>query len=199
LTLFANAAPGLCVINGLTDEEHPCQALADVLTLQEVWGSLRGRTVAFVGDGNNVATSLVHAGMLTGLHVRMATPHGYELPARVVEDAARVSRHGASLTLLDDPFEAVDGADAVYTDVWTSMGHEEEAARRREVFLPYQVNGALMAKAGPGAIFMHCLPAHRGDEVTDEVMDAPSSVVFEQSENRLHVQKAILVTLLGNR
>jgi ornithine carbamoyltransferase len=196
---FAQAAPALHVINALTDEEHPCQALADVLTLQELWGSLRGRTLAFVGDGNNVATSLVHAAMLTGLHVRIATPEGYELPERAVEEAARVSCHGASLTTLHDPVEAVDGADAIYTDVWTSMGQEREADERRRVFLPYQVNGALMAQAAPDAVFMHCLPAHRGDEVTDEVMDAPCSVVFDQSENRLHAQKAILLMLMTNR
>jgi ornithine carbamoyltransferase len=199
LVAFAQAAPQLHVINALTDEEHPCQALADVLTLQELWGSLRGRTLAFVGDGNNVATSLVHAAMLTGLHVRVAAPAGYDLPARVVDEAARVSRHGATLTSLRDPVEAVDGADAIYTDVWTSMGQERESAVRRRVFLPYQVNSALMGHAAEGAVFMHCLPAHRGDEVTDDVMDARYSVVFDQSENRLHAQKAILLMLMAGR
>jgi ornithine carbamoyltransferase len=199
LAAFAEAAPRLHVINALTDEEHPCQALADVLTLQELWGTLRGRTLTFVGDGNNVATSLVHAAMLTGLHVRIASPEGYELPAAVIEAAARVSLHGATLTLLRDPVEAVSGADAIYTDVWTSMGQENEATTRQSVFLPYQVNAALMARAAADAVFMHCLPAHRGDEVTDEVMDSPASVVFDQSENRLHAQKAILLMLLTQR
>jgi ornithine carbamoyltransferase len=197
LVAFAKAAPYLHVINALTDQEHPCQALADVLTLHELWGSVQGRTLAFVGDGNNVATSLVHAAKLTGLHVRLATPEGYDLPAAIVQQAERLSRHGASLTLLRDPVEAVTGADAVYTDVWTSMGREQEAEARRKVFAPYQVNAALMARAASDAVFMHCLPAHRGDEVTDEVMDAPYSIVFEQSENRLHVQKAILLLLTG--
>jgi ornithine carbamoyltransferase len=199
LEAFAQAAPRLHVINALTDEEHPCQALADMQTLQELWGSLRGRTLTFVGDGNNVATSLVHAAMLTGLNMRIATPEGYELPAAVVEAAERVSRHGASLTQLHDPAEAVAGADAIYTDVWTSMGQEQESDTRHRVFLPYQVNALLMAKAAPEAVFMHCLPAHRGDEVTDDVIDAPNSVVFDQSENRLHVQKALLLMLVARR
>jgi ornithine carbamoyltransferase len=199
LAAFAAAAPRLHVINALTDEEHPCQALADVLTLQELWGSLAGRTIAFVGDGNNVASSLVHAAMLTGVHVRLASPDGYDLPASVVETAARVSRHGATLTLLRDPAAAVAGVDAVYTDVWTSMGQESQTSTRQSVFSPYQVNAGLMAQASPDAVFMHCLPAHRGEEVTDEVMDSPASVVFDQSENRLHAQKAILLLLLTNR
>jgi ornithine carbamoyltransferase len=199
LAAFAAAAPRLHVINALTDEEHPCQALADVLTLQELWGSLTGRTIAFVGDGNNVASSLVHAAMLTGVHVRLASPEGYDLPASVVSAAARVSRDGATLTLLRDPAEAVAGVDAVYTDVWTSMGQESQTSTRQSIFAPYQVNAALMARASSEAVFMHCLPAHRGEEVTDEVMDSPASVVFDQSENRLHAQKAILLMLLANR
>jgi ornithine carbamoyltransferase len=199
LAAFAAAAPRLHVINALTDEEHPCQALADVLTLHELWGSLAGRTITFVGDGNNVASSLVHAAMLTGVHVRLASPEGYDLPSSVVEAAARVSRHGATLTLLRDPVEAVAGADAVYTDVWTSMGQESQTSTRQSIFTPYQVNAALMARAASDAVFMHCLPAHRGEEVTDEVMDSPASVVFDQSENRLHAQKAILLMLLTNR
>jgi ornithine carbamoyltransferase len=197
LAEFAAAAPALHVINALTDEEHPCQALADVLTLQELWGSLRGRTVAFVGDGNNVATSLVHAAMMTGLHVRLAAPEGYELSEAVVDDAARVARHGATLTTFRDAARAVEGVDAVYTDAWTSMGQERETEVRRRLFLPYQVNSALMSRAASNAVFMHCLPAHRGEEVTDEVMDAPYSVVFDQSENRLHAQKAVLLMLLA--
>jgi len=197
LVRFARAAPRLHVINALTNEEHPCQALADLLTLTEAWGSCAGRTIAFVGDGNNVATSLVHAAMLAGLNMRVASPAGYTLPDAVKHDAARLARRGAVLELLTDPVEAVSGADAIYTDVWTSMGQETESARRLEVFRPYQVNRALMARATPDALFMHCLPAHRGDEVTDEVMDAATSVVFDQSENRLHAQKALLVMLAG--
>jgi ornithine carbamoyltransferase len=196
LRTFAAAAPKLHVVNALSNEEHPCQTLADLLTLRETWGSLRDRTITYVGDGNNVATSLVHGAMLSGMHVRVSSPDGFELPSSVVEDAERLSVDGATLTLVRDPREAVTGTGAVYTDVWTSMGQESEEAERRRVFLPYQVNGVLMSYATPDTLFMHCLPAHRGDEVTDEVMDAPSSVVFDQAENRLHVQKALLLTLL---
>ncbi len=197
LQAFAEAAPKLHVINALSDEEHPCQGMADLLTLTELWGDVRGRTLAFIGDGNNVATSLVHAAMLSGLNMRIASPEGFDLPAHVVADAERIARHGATLTLVRDPKEAVENAGAVYTDVWTSMGQEAETASRNQVFLPYQVNGALMAHATGDAVFMHCLPAHRGDEVTDEVIDAPYSVVFDQAENRLHIQKALLMMLVG--
>jgi ornithine carbamoyltransferase len=197
LEAFASAAPKLHVINALSDEEHPCQGMADLLTLTELWGDVRGRTLAFIGDGNNVATSLVHAAMLSGMHMRIASPEGFDLPKHVVADAERVARHGATLTLVRDPKEAVESAGAVYTDVWTSMGQEAEKDSRNQVFLPYQVNGALMARATGDAVFMHCLPAHRGDEVTDEVIDAPYSVVFDQAENRLHIQKALLMMLVG--
>jgi ornithine carbamoyltransferase len=192
---LAAAAPDLHVINALSDQEHPCQALADMLTLRERWGNCRGRTLAFVGDGNNVATSLVHAAPMLGMSVHVATPPGYELPAAIVEDALRLARDGATVRLFHDPREAVAGADAVYTDVWTSMGQEEESARRRIAFARFQVNGALMNGA-PGALFMHCLPAHRGEEVTAEVFESPVSVVFDQAENRLHTQKALLSMLL---
>jgi len=198
LESFAHAAPRLHVINALTDEEHPCQAVADLLTLQELWGTLRGQTIAYVGDGNNVATSLVHAAMLTGMHIRVAAPEGYELPAHVRADAARLSQHGATLTCVRDPREAVKDAGAIYTDVWTSMGQEAQADDRQRIFQPYQVNASLMADASPDAVFMHCLPAHRGDEVTDDVLDAQYSVVFDQAENRLHAQKALLLMLIGN-
>jgi ornithine carbamoyltransferase len=187
----------LHVINALTDEEHPCQALADIQTLTEVWGALRGRTVAFVGDGNNVATSMVHASVMLGMNVRVATPKGYELPNKVVLEAARVAAHGAELVQINDPGKAVDGVDAVYTDVWTSMGQEVEYAERKQVFARYQVNEALMARAKNDAVFMHCLPAHRGDEVTDGVIESAASVVFDQAENRLHAQKALLLMLIG--
>jgi len=197
LQQFAAAAKGLHVINALTAQEHPCQALADFLTLQEHVGALAGRTLAFVGDGNNVAASLAHAGAMLGVHVRIASPAGFELPDEVIDAAKAVARSGATLTLTDDPTEAVTGADAVYTDAWASMGQEDEAEARAVVFRPYQVNAALMRSAGAKALFMHCLPAHRGEEVTDEVMDSRASIVFDQAENRLHAQKALLTLLAG--
>jgi ornithine carbamoyltransferase len=195
LEAFATAAPSLRVINALTDEEHPCQALADCLTLIEKWGSLQGRTIAFVGDGNNVAVSLAQAAIRLGAHVRVVTPLGYELPERVASGIRELAAQGGTLTSLTDPLAGVAGADAVYTDVWASMGQESETAARQTIFAPYQVNATLMSQAAPGALFMHCLPAHRGDEVTDEVIDAPTSVVFDQAENRLHAQKALLAIL----
>ena len=195
---FAAAALQLHVINALTDEEHPCQALADMLTLRERWSDLRNRTIAYVGDGNNVATSLTHAACMMGVNVHIATPAGYELPERVIADAMNVARSGVHVRRFTDPREAVAGVDAVYTDVWTSMGEEHEAAERRAVFAPYQVNEALMAAAQPDALFMHCLPAHRGEEVTADVIESPQSVVFDQAENRLHTQKALLLMLLGS-
>jgi ornithine carbamoyltransferase len=195
LRTFADAAPRLRVVNALTNEEHPCQALADCLTLVERWGSLAGRTVAFVGDGNNVATSLAQAVVMLGGHVRLASPAGYELPAAVLKTIAALACGAATVVQTNDPVAAVNGADAVYTDVWTSMGQESEAAARQAQFVPYQVNAALMSHAAPGAMFMHCLPAHRGDEVTDEVIDSPASVVFDQAENRLHSQKALFALL----
>lgn len=198
LRAFAAAAPALHVINALTDEEHPCQALADCQTLLERWGTLSGRTIVFAGDGNNVACSLAQAGAMLGATLRVASPEGYLLPAEVVGSANAVARFGGSVTATSDVDEAVWGADAIYTDVWASMGQEDQADERRRVLAPYQVNGKLMAKAAPGALFMHCLPAHRGDEVTDEVIDSTSSVVFDQAENRLHAQKALLTILVGS-
>jgi ornithine carbamoyltransferase len=195
LERFAGAAPGLRIVNALTDEEHPCQALADCQTLIERWGSLRDRTIAFVGDGNNVAASLAQAAAMLGGTVVVASPPGFELPAAVRDDVARVARFGGGVRVTNDPAEAVAQAHAVYTDVWASMGQEDKAAQRDALFRPYQVNGALMARAREHALFMHCLPAHRGDEVTDEVMDSPASVAFDQSENRLHTQKALLTLL----
>ncbi len=197
LARLASAAPRLHIVNALTDEEHPCQALADMMTLRERFGSLAGRTLTFVGDGNNVAASLAHAGLMLGMSVRVASPAGYELPASVVEAAHAVARHGATVEVMNDPHAAVTGADAIYTDVWASMGQEDQAGARERIFAPYQVNEALMASAGPDALFMHCLPAHRGLEVTDSVMDSPNSVVFDQAENRLHAQKALLALLMG--
>jgi ornithine carbamoyltransferase len=197
LQVFAAAATRMHVINALTDEEHPCQVLADMMTLRERVGTLAGRTLAFVGDGNNVATSLAHAGALLGLRVRIASPKGYELSEGVVRAFTRAAQDGAALELMTDPRDAVRDADAVYTDAWTSMGQEAESARREHVFRSYQVNAELMAAARTGAIFMHCLPAHRGSEVTDEVMDSSASVVFDQAENRLHTQKALLGLLMA--
>ena len=195
LEAFAAAAPRLRVVNALTDEEHPCQALADCLTMREKWGTLRGRTIAYVGDSNNVALSLAQAATTLGGKVRIASPRGYELDVAARAAISRGARHGGSLQVTNDPVAAVRGADAVYTDVWTSMGQESETARRHEAFAAFQVNGELMAHAAEGALFMHCLPAHRGDEVTDEVIDSDVSVVFDQSENRLHTQKALLAML----
>ncbi len=197
LQKFAAAAPRLHVVNALTDDEHPCQAVADFLTLQERWGQLRGRTVAFVGDGNNVATSLVHAAAMLGVHVHVASPEPYQLPHAVVQQATGVARHGARLRLFSDAADAVAGADAVYTDTWTSMGQEVEADVRRRIFATFQVNEDLMAAAKPGALFMHCLPAHHGEEVTSDVFESDVSVVFDQAENRLHAQKALLLMLLA--
>jgi ornithine carbamoyltransferase len=194
---FAAAARRLHVINALTDQQHPCQAIADFLTLQEQLGQLRGRTIAYVGDGNNVATSLAHGAAMLGVHVHIASPEPYQLPHAVVQQATSVARHGARLRLFTEAADAVAGVDAVYTDTWTSMGQEAEAEMRRRVFAPYQVNEELMSLARPGALFMHCLPAHRGEEVTAQVFEAETSVVFDQAENRLHGQKALLLMLLA--
>ena len=186
------------VINALSDLEHPCQALADYFTLQEHFGDLKKICLAYVGDGNNVAHSLLLTCACLGSSIRIATPKGYAPNAQIVADARKIAKHtGAQIELLTDPNAAVAGVDAVYTDAWTSMGQEHEAAQRAGIFAPYQVNGELMAEAAPHAVFMHCLPAHRGEEVTDEVMDSENSVVFDQAENRLHVQKSILYLLLG--
>jgi ornithine carbamoyltransferase len=185
------------VINGLTLREHPCQALADLFTLRERFGRLEGRALAFVGDGNNVYHSLALLGAALGLEVRLAHPPGYEPNRRIVERAETLAAHGGRLSFGNDPVAAVRGADVVYTDAWTSMGQEAETEERRDAFAPYQVNAPLLRAAGPEAVVMHCLPAHRGEEITSEVMDGPQSLVLEQSENRLHVQKALLVELLG--
>lgn len=195
LERFAASSSRMRVINALTDEEHPCQALADMQALLELWGTVKGRTVTYVGDGNNVAASLAQASVMLGMHVRIATPKGFELNKGLAESVTRIARFGATLTQSHDPVEAVKGADAVYTDAWASMGQEDDAERRAGIFRPFQVNAELMAKAGKDALFMHCLPAHRGLEVTDEVIDSPASIVFDQSENRLHTQKALLAMM----
>ena len=186
------------VINALSDRFHPCQALADFFTLEEHFGSLRGLKFAYVGDGNNVCHSLLTIGARVGAHVRVATPAGYEPDADVVAEARRFARETrGKIEILRSPEEAVAGAQAVYTDVWASMGQEEEAAARASIFAPYQVSESLFAQADPRAVFMHCLPAHRGSEVAASILDSTQSIVFDQAENRLHVQKAILLTLLG--
>ncbi len=185
------------VINALSELEHPCQAMADMLTLQQHFGDLRGVRLAYVGDGNNVANSLMLAAASLGVSISVGTPRGYEPDAAITEAARELATaSGASVSVVNDPIEAVAGADAVYTDVWASMGQEDEAADRSKTFAPFQVNQKLFAYAAKHAVFMHCLPAHRGDEVTAAVIDSPRSVVFEQAENRLHVQKSILVLLL---
>jgi ornithine carbamoyltransferase len=185
------------VINALSETEHPCQALADLLTMREKKETLKGLEVAFIGDGNNVANSLAVAAAMSGVHLRVASPAGYEVTKDVQAIADSASVAGGRVTQVRDPFEAAADADVVYTDVWSSMGQENESADRREAFAGYTVDARLMAAARPDAIFMHDLPAHRGEEVAAEVIDGPQSVVFDQAENRLHAQKAVLATLLN--
>jgi len=185
------------VINGLTDYSHPCQAMADYLTMWEAKGDLEGLKVAFVGDGNNVAHSLLFAGVQLGANVWIATPPGYEPKADAIKwSRQRALETGGSCTVTNDPVEAVSDADVVYTDVWASMGLEAEAEKRSKIFRPFQVNDWLFQQAKGDAIFLHCLPAHRGEEVTDDVIDSPRSLVFQQAENRLHAQKAIMLELM---
>ncbi|WP_299027938.1 ornithine carbamoyltransferase [uncultured Thermanaerothrix sp.] len=187
------------VINGLSDYNHPCQAMADALTIQEEFGSLKGLNVTFVGDGNNVAVSLMHICAKLGANFTIACPEGYDLPSQAVELAQFfASTSGSRLRFLRDPHEAVRDAHVIYTDTWTSMGQEAEAKKREAVFPPYQVNATLVSEARPDVIVMHCLPAHRGQELTDEVADGPHSRIFPQAHNRLHAQKAILVKLLAS-
>ncbi|NOY98803.1 MAG: ornithine carbamoyltransferase [Chloroflexi bacterium] len=186
------------VLNGLSDYNHPCQAMADALTIYEKFGSLKGLNVAYVGDGNNVAVSLMYVCTKLGASFAIANPEGYGLSPDAVELGEKFAAEtGASVRLVRDPHDAVRGANVIYTDTWTSMGQEEEAARRAKVFPPYQVNAALVAEADKDVIVMHCLPAHRGEEITDEVADGPHSVLFPQAHNRLHAQKALLARLLG--
>jgi len=191
---FANVP----VINALSEVEHPCQALADYFTLHEKFGNLKKITLAYVGDGNNVTHSLLLTAALLGSKIRIATPKGYGPSPQILSDAHDVAKDtGASIELMTDPHKAVRGADAVYTDAWVSMGHEHETEQRADIFPPYQVNDQLMAGAAPHAVFMHCLPAHRNEEVTDSVIDSLRSIVFDQAENRMHIQKAILAMLCG--
>jgi ornithine carbamoyltransferase len=188
------------VINALTDYSHPCQILADLFTLKERFGKLKGLRVAYVGDGNNVARSLVFGAAKTGVQLVMSSPAEYVLDQQAVEFSERDrEKNGGELYFNPDPLRAVQGADCIYTDVWVSMGQEKEHALRLRAFKKYQVNAKLMANAAPEAVFMHCLPAHRGEEVSEDVIDGPQSIVFDQAENRLHVQKAILALLLGGK
>ncbi len=184
------------VVNGLSDYNHPCQGLADALTIQEKFGKKKGLNISFVGDGNNVAVSLMHVAAKLGWNFTIACPEGYDLNPKAVEVAGAIAREtGSKLTFLRDPHQAVQAAQVIYTDTWTSMGQEEETAKREKVFPPYQVNSKLVREADKDAIVMHCLPAHRGRELSDEVADGPHSVIFPQAHNRLHAQKAILARL----
>ena len=186
------------VINALSDYEHPCQSVADLLTMRECRGKLAGLRVAYVGDGNNVARSLAFASAKVGIDLVLASPSGYEGDANMIPEAdAEARRHGGAIALQRDPREAAKDADVIYTDVWTSMGQEREAPQRRQIFGDYQVSREIVELARPDVLVMHDLPAHRGEEITDDVIDGPHSVVFQQAENRLHAQKAILVSLLG--
>jgi ornithine carbamoyltransferase len=186
------------VVNGLSDYNHPCQGMADALTIQEKFGKAKGLTVAYVGDGNNVAVSLMHVAAKLGWNFTIGSPEGYDITPKAVSVAQEIAREtGSKLTFVRDPHEAVKGAHVLYTDTWTSMGQEEETAKREKVFPPYQVNEQLVSEADKDVIVMHCLPAHRNHELTDEVADGPHSVIFPQAHNRLHAQKAILARLFG--
>ena len=185
------------VLNALTDLEHPCQALADFLTMQEEHGDLVGQTLAYIGDGNNVAHSLMLCGALLGVNVRIGCPDGFEPLPGVLDQARNLAQHGAKIDVLTDPVKAVAGAQAVYTDVWASMGQEQEQAEREQAFSGFCVDQALMDQAAPGAIVLHCLPAHRGEEISAEVMEGPASRIFDQAENRLHAQQALLAAVMG--
>lgn len=194
---LANAAT-IPVINGLTDTYHPCQALADLLTIKEIKGSLKGLKLAYIGDGNNVVHSLMLACAKTGIDIAIASPKGYEPDADIVKLAEEAAEtQGSKVLVTQSPIDAIKDADIVYADVWTSMGYEQENITRLEVFKPYQINAELIKHAKPDYLFMHCLPAHRGEEVTGEIIDGPNSVVFHQAGNRLHAQKAVLVDLLS--
>ena len=185
------------VLNALTDLEHPCQALADFLTMQEEHGDLVGQTLAYIGDGNNVAHSLMLCGALLGVNVRIGCPDGFEPLPGVLDQARNLAQHGAKIDVLTDPGKAVAGAQAVYTDVWASIGQEQEQAEREQAFAGFCVDQALMDQAATGAIVLHCLPAHRGEEISAEVMEGPASRIFDQAENRLHVQQALLAAVMG--
>tara|TARA_Y100001968_G_scaffold139948_1_gene128062 strand:- start:292 stop:1248 length:957 start_codon:yes stop_codon:yes gene_type:complete len=193
---YANSA-SIPIINALTDLEHPCQVLADFFTIQEEFGNLKGKTLAYIGDGNNVANSLMLCGALLGVNIRIATPKGFEPSPLIIEKARSLAIAGANLELSNDPFEIVKGANAIYTDVWASMGQELEQIQRQKAFSNFCLSEDLLLLAGKDTIVLHCLPAHRGEEITDSVMEGSSSRIFDQAENRLHVQQALLAALLG--
>ena len=196
LEIFANYAR-IPIINALTDLEHPCQILADLLTVQECFGSLQGNTLTYLGDGNNIANSLLLGGALTGLNIRIAAPQGYEPNPEILQQAQKIAGDQSEIVVTQDPIAAVEGAQVVYTDVWASMGQEELANQRIPIFQPYQVNQQLLAHADPQAIILHCLPAHRGEEITAEVIESDRSRVWDQAENRMHAQQALMAVLLG--
>ena len=196
LKTFANYAQ-IPVINALTDLAHPCQALADLLTIQECFGELKNLTVTYVGDGNNVANSLMLGCAMMGVNIRVATPSNFEQPAEIIEKAKAYANGKSEVTVTNDPIAAATGAHALYTDVWASMGQEEEANSRIPIFQPYQLNEKLLSVADNNAIVLHCLPAHRGEEITDDVIEGSHSRVWDQAENRMHVQKALLASILG--
>ena len=185
------------VINALTDLEHPCQALADYLTIQEKFGKLKGINLSYIGDGNNVANSLMLCGALLGVNVKICTPKGFEVDAKIIDKAKSLSQLGAKISISNDPLTAVKQAQVIYTDVWSSMGQEEEEVKRKEIFKNYKVDRKLLDLADEEVIILHCLPAHRGEEITEEVLESKSSHVFDQAENRLHVQQALLAVQLG--
>ncbi|MGL6338958.1 MAG: ornithine carbamoyltransferase [Waterburya sp.] len=196
LETFASYAQ-IPIINALTDLEHPCQILADLLTVKECFGSLQGKTLSYLGDGNNMAHSLLLGGALTGLNIRIAAPKGYEPKPEIVKRAKEIASGKSEIIVTQDPIAAVEGAQVVYTDVWASMGQEDSADQRIPIFQPYQVNQQLIAHADPEAIILHCLPAHRGEEITAEAIESERSRVWDQAENRMHAQKALLASLLG--
>lgn len=196
LETFARYAQ-IPIINALSDLEHPCQILADLLTIQECFGAISGITAAYLGDGNNVAHSFLLGGAMMGMKVRLATPDAYQPSPSIVQKAKKLAAAGAEILLTDDPREAVAGAQVLYTDVWASMGQEASAESRLPIFQPYQVNEQLLSHAAPEAIALHCLPAHRGEEITEGVIEGKQSRVWEQAENRMHAQKALMVSLLG--
>ena len=185
------------IINALTDLEHPCQALADYLTIQEKFGNLKGINLSYIGDGNNVANSLMICGSMLGVNVKICSPNGFEANSKIVEKAKSLSEFGSAISICNDPSEAVKEAQVIYTDVWASMGQEEEQLTRKEIFKKYKVDQKLIDLAGDESIILHCLPAHRGEEITEEVLESKNSYVFEQAENRLHVQQALLAIQLG--
>jgi ornithine carbamoyltransferase len=196
LEIFANYAD-IPIINALTDSEHPCQILADFLTIQETFGKLSGLTLTYLGDGNNVANSLLLGGVLMGMNINIATPKDYQIQPEIIEKAQNLAQENAKIMITNDPIEASKNAQILYTDVWASMGQEESASQRIPIFQPYQINNELLKYADSEAIVLHCLPAHRGEEITDSVIEGKQSKVWDEAENRMHAQKALMASLLG--